>query len=412
MDEAIKKMLTFGIPGLIFWLLFRNNTWVILTGFSIPFRIWGELTVLVIVALAVNAFSQVLVDGLLIWFYQKLVQQEPSEKLVGEIDRLPISRQLKMQLKEVVAGNPVRPKFRKLLVQGFMLITVFTTLFSLTGYLGEFHQVLELTSHFKLQYLVVSCCTLFFFLLKRQKIWVLVSLCCLSINLGAIGPWYWPQAQVSATAPIRILELNVLASNQQYELGISLVREVKPDMAVFLEVSDSWRTALEALKENYPYHIIAGGIALYSQLPLKDGSIQQFSVGRQFIAAKVKLKGEEFQVVTAHLYVPTKLFKQRNQQLAELGDYLAQIKIPVVLVGDLNITMWSPYYQRFVRQTGLRNARYGFGLLPTWPTFIPPLYIPIDHFLVSPEIQVVKLRTGDGVGSDHLPLIIDLAIAE
>lgn len=118
--------------------------------------------------------------------------------------------------------------------------------------------------------------------------------------------------------------------------------------------------------------------------------------------------------MAAHPHVPIRktVFKLRNQQLAELGDYVAQIKTPVVVVGDLNITMWSPYYQRFVRQTGLRNARYGFGILPTWPTIIPLLYIPIDHFMVSPEIQVVNLRTGDRVGSDHLPLITDLAIAE
>jgi len=286
MDEVIKKMLTIGIPGLIFWMCFQNNDWLILTGFSIPFGIWGELIILVMLALAVNAFSQVLVDGLLIWFYQKRLGQEPSEKLVREIDRLPFSQKLKMQLKSVVAGNPVRPKFRKLLVQGFMLITVFTSLFSLTGYLGEFHQLFELTSHFKLQYLVVSCCTFFFFLLIHKKIWVLVSLCCLLINLGAIVPWYWPQGEVSATAHIRILESNVLASNQQYDRVISLVREAKPDIAVFLEVSHSWRTALEALQESYPYHIVARGIALYSQLPLKDREIQQFSVGKKFIALR------------------------------------------------------------------------------------------------------------------------------
>jgi endonuclease/exonuclease/phosphatase family metal-dependent hydrolase len=37
-------------------------------------------------------------------------------------------------------------------------------------------------------------------------------------------------------------------------------------------------------------------------------------------------------------------------------------------------------------------------------------YIPIDRFLVSKEIGILKIRTGGNVGSDHLPLITDLVI--
>ncbi len=82
--------------------------------------------------------------------------------------------------------------------------------------------------------------------------------------------------------------------------------------------------------------------------------------------------------------------------------------------------MWSPYYKSFVRQTGLRNARQGFGILPTWPsksslspvpaTIAPLLSIPIDHCLISPKIKVVNIRTGPNVDSDHLPVITDLVI--
>ena len=65
-----------------------------------------------------------------------------------------------------------------------------------------------------------------------------------------------------------------------------------------------------------------------------------------------------------------------------------------------------------MRQTGLDNARKGFGLLPTWPAFMPwPfLRIPIDHCLVSPDIRVIRMRTGRTIGSDHLPIIVDMAI--
>ena len=72
--------------------------------------------------------------------------------------------------------------------------------------------------------------------------------------------------------------------------------------------------------------------------------------------------------------------------------------------------MSSPFYKNMVKSGKLRNARSGFGILPTWPTFMPLVYIPIDHFLVNKEIGVLKVRTGPKVGSDHLPLITDLVI--
>ena len=297
-------------------------------------------------------------------------------------------------------------------MRAFIVITVFTGLFSLLGYLAELHPLFELTVHFKLQYLTVSCCALLFFLFKREKIWALVSLFCLSINMAVILPWYWPQRQALTTADIRILELNLLTRNDKYSQVISLVREVKPNIAVFLEVNRHWRAALETLQESYPYHISAKEIMIYSQLPLRHGEINQFSMGKQFIAASVKLNGKELQVVAAHLHNPirTKGLKMRNQQLVALSEYVTRLTTPVVVVGDLNTTMWSPYYQRFARQAGLRNARYGFGVLPTWPGFMP--LIPIDHFLASPAIQVVNLRRGADVGSDHLPLIAELAIPD
>jgi len=38
------------------------------------------------------------------------------------------------------------------------------------------------------------------------------------------------------------------------------------------------------------------------------------------------------------------------------------------------------------------------------------LMIPIDHCLVSRGIRVVKAQAGERIGSDHLPLIVELEI--
>lgn len=44
------------------------------------------------------------------------------------------------------------------------------------------------------------------------------------------------------------------------------------------------------------------------------------------------------------------------------------------------------------------------------PFFLLLVSLPINHCLVSPDIDGVKIDTGSDVGSDYRPLIIDLAI--
>ncbi|NEO05274.1 endonuclease/exonuclease/phosphatase family protein [Moorena sp. SIO3I8] len=104
----------------------------------------------------------------------------------------------------------------------------------------------------------------------------------------------------------------------------------------------------------------------------------------------------------------------RNQDLEkEIGDYIRQIQKPVVLIGDLNVTMWSPYYKSLIESSGLHDARAGFGILPTLSQFSPAnpwLAIPVDHCLVSRDVKVIKMRTGPDLGSDHLPVITDIAL--
>lgn len=37
---------------------------------------------------------------------------------------------------------------------------------------------------------------------------------------------------------------------------------------------------------------------------------------------------------------------------------------------------------------------------------------PIDHCLVSSEFTVKNIKTGNDIGSDHLPLIIELSLID
>jgi endonuclease/exonuclease/phosphatase (EEP) superfamily protein YafD len=314
---------------------------------------------------------------------------------------------------------------KKFLEIGLLLAIIACTLISLAGYFGRFHLLLELTSHFRLQYLIATIVLMFLFLLlaRHSKIGLAICAFCLVINLAEILPWYLPVADNSPSIPtknMQVLSANVLRSNKKYDRVISLVRKEQPDLALFIEVNDGWSSALEQLKDILPYSLSYPqegyyGIALYSKFSLENGVFQEFGAkGIVSIVAQVTVGEETVKVIGTHPVPPLSFDqeKARNKQLAEISRYLQQINDPKIVFGDLNITMWSPYYKEFVTTTGMRNARSGFGVQPTWYMKSPIFYIPIDHCLVSPDIQVRNSRVGENVGSDHLPIIVDLAIPQ
>jgi len=430
MDYFIRNTITLGLPTLMLFIA------IVTTGKTGEAAVWSGLVkvggffgmplglgVLVFVGFVANYFSYLVVDIWLVRFYQKRRELEPPEQLVIEIDKLPITNDLKIKLKWAVMHSLPNKNlsWKHVILKWFITAATVNALFSIVGYLGKLNIFFELSSHFKLQYLLVGFSTFIFFALVRsKKIWLLVSAFCIIINLAEIVPWYFPAPALAAATPgqnLRILHSNVLRSNRQYSEVISLVKAEQPDIAVFVEVNTSWAKELSVLSEIFPYYSQqqeseAFGSAIYSKLPLENASVKAFSNQRKSLAADVKFHSKIISLILAHPTVPIrqKSFINRNKQLAAIGEYAAQVKNPLIVVGDFNTTMWSPFYKNMVKTGNLRNARSGFGILPTWPTFLPLAYIPIDHFLVSKEIGVLKIRTGRNVGSDHLPLITDLVL--
>ena len=81
-----------------------------------------------------------------------------------------------------------------------------------------------------------------------------------------------------------------------------------------------------------------------------------------------------------------------------------------IVVGDMNTHRRLAPLRRLPPRRGLRDSRLGFGRQPSWPTW-SPYRIAIDHAFVSDDLAVVDRRLGPAIGSDHFPLILDLAPA-
>ena len=260
-----------------------------------------------------------------------------------------------------------------------------------------------------------------YFLLTRRKLGIILCWFCIAINLAEIIPWYMnrPSIPVAEYQSIKAFSYNVLWSNKDYDRALSLIAKEQPDIAIFQEVIFGWSPALTALESDFPYHIRSEEqeMEVYSKFPLHEPETILYGTYRGSIAVNLQVGDRSVRFVATHAY-PQLYWGQggweiRNEQLHDLKEYAQKIQQPIVIMGDLNISMWSPYYRWAIEGSGLRNARQGLGILPTHSVIAPQfaaLSAPLDHCLVSSDIQVKDFRLGAAIGSDHLPIIAELLI--
>ena len=131
------------------------------------------------------------------------------------------------------------------------------------------------------------------------------------------------------------------------------------------------------------------------------------------IVTKVNFGEQIIRVVGVHTLSPTNRFRLdiRNRQFVEIGDALLAEATPTVVMGDFNCTPWSPFLSDFLKRTGYRDSRQGFGYQPSWPSMYQLLRIPIDHAFVSEDIHVHNRYIGKPPRSDHLPIVFEISTA-
>lgn len=283
--------------------------------------------------------------------------------------------------------------------------------------------LLELLTHFRVQYLAFGVVLLFYWLLVSRRALLLFGLWCVLANAAVILPVYLEHGQEGRQGgeqgeTIRLMVANVNEKNRKTEQFVDFVRQELPDVLAVLEVDNHWARALNQLQDTYPYKFEYPradnfGSAIYSRLPLENVKLIGFdSTGRLSIVADVLQKQGPLHVVATHPHPPVRPSgaRSRNEHLQNLGAYLRAQSGEVAVLADLNVSLWSPVYLRLEQDSGLRNARLGFGLFLTWPQQMPLLYIPIDHILLSPGLSVQKLTSPSIPGSDHRAIVADITV--
>ena len=289
---------------------------------------------------------------------------------------------------------------------------------TLTGFLGRWHWLLDLTSHFR-WYWLLAAVVWFTVAARRQS---RPALACLVLaaaaNVVAMLPSWLPPADVPASGdPLEIVTLNVFVGNHEHDRVLAYLRERDADVVVLVEVDASWARAVETLAPLYPHRVVEPrddkfGIAVLAKLPLETPRVERVAAGPPVILATLARGERGCLLVAAHPQPPITATwsARRDAQLAALGDIAAAEPRPVIVAGDLNATPWSHGFRQLVRPRGLRDSALGRGLQPTWNARYWAPRIPIDHVVVSPEVQVSARTIGPDVGSDHLPVEATLLV--
>lgn len=221
-----------------------------------------------------------------------------------------------------------------------------------------------------------------------------------------------PRALPANGRQMRVLLLNVLSSNTRFEDVRRLIQDTRPDVVALLEVRDNWLRELAPALVEFSARVEHArtdnfGLALYSRAPL-TGSVEITALFPSIVAT---LDGD-VTVVLTHPMPPVDSYYQSllSQQFDDIAARLRTLNPTAIVLGDFNSTPWSRPFRRLVDATGLCDTRAGFGLQGTFPAESILMRIPIDHALVSCDIGVRARRVERVVGSDHLPVVIDLVM--
>jgi vancomycin resistance protein VanJ len=317
---------------------------------------------------------------------------------------------------------------RRFLETLFIFYAIFLILYLILRFLLQVEWSWLLLLHNGAPYLFLLGIIFFIiaFLIQAPRI-AGIYLLLLVVALVWFAPVLMPKSTNNeAEDSFRVLNFNVYPDNKQIDNAAEWLLEQSADILLLQELPQ----ALPALEAAYPYHEYNPDqtYALFSRYPIELGS--EFDLlgeaQQRFI---LNVDGQNIALYNIHLLMPLNerereflLFRydesRRNQQIAELLTAVEAETIPVLVAGDFNMSEWSPIYSSLSArlQDAYRVSSWGLGA--TWPggaseelpDFLPRL-ARLDYLWYSRGFEAISAYVGSALGSDHLPLVVEMRLA-
>ncbi len=235
-----------------------------------------------------------------------------------------------------------------------------------------------------------------------------------------------------AAGTLRVVTLNAAGEPWAAERLIARVEEWRPQVVAVQECTDPVAEAFGrvggwALRRD-------GQLCLLSRLPLRSAEVMDRSrfdlvrdagIGGTSAAVRYTLDapGGPVQLVNLHLETPRKglegVLRGRGGDRVESNAISREIesrvtsrwasrgRLPLLVAGDFNLPVESRIYRESWGGFGNAFSRAGRGF--GFTRFNGWIRVRIDHVLAGPGWRVDRAFVGPDVGSDHRPVVADLA---
>lgn len=291
----------------------------------------------------------------------------------------------------------------------------------LAALIGRLAWPLDLFAHFRVQYaalFVLLACVL----MLLRRFWIAVA-AAVGVGVSAVPllPYVIGEPVAAAVATtreetFRLVSFNVWFRNPDMARVAEYIEKSQADAVVLLELTEPQAAMLLPLLPTYPhYHMDTSrmGAAVFTKWPVLSAESVPLSQGGA-VAERVMLdwRGTTVSVLGVHLNWPLgpRNSEYRNQELDSAVALSKAQRGPLLMAGDLNLTPWSEYFSDALDRSGLHDAALGFGLARSWPAQFAPAGIRIDHCLLSRHWRSQATSIGPNLGSDHLPLVVDVSL--
>jgi endonuclease/exonuclease/phosphatase (EEP) superfamily protein YafD len=295
---------------------------------------------------------------------------------------------------------------------------------TLLAQFGRFGWLPELATHFRVHYLLALALIAPASLLVRRRGLALAAVVLALPNAWYTAPYVVPllmpaSAAVAPESPVSIVALNLWYRNEQVAAVRDYLAQRSPDVLVLSELTPRWVAELRPVTATYPYWMSVDrrnpwGLGVFSKYPLRGARPTDLGLGGSVnVVTTLALPDGDVRFIAVHLSSPSTPARaaSRNRQLAEIARIAGPATgrgdlTPRIVVGDFNVTPFSPAFGDLLARTGLEDAARPRGLIGTWPTWFPGPRLQIDHCLTDASLAITSVASGPDVGSDHAPLEI------